>query len=258
MTSLNTKQRKLRRYATIAQIELVDVEPHTEFSPTAVSFMIVGKRRCEILGVASGMRARVGRWRRDYDSDGEETRLGWGEERFVDIEEDRVKDGLDHLLCATCSETKTSSKNNEWNSNKILIIDDDDENGGASPSSVAKATRLIPLIEKWYSLASNPYTYDNTDVVAATRVERGEPGLRVNPTALLRKVRRDLGPMPPPSKPTSMAIWGAALINPLPALGVSTEIRGAILHVDGAEAKLSVLERGLVKSINNLNGSQPL
>ena len=257
MTSLNTKQRKLRRYATIAQIELVDVEADTDFSPTAVTFMIVGKRRCEILGAASEMKARVGRWRRDYDADGEETRLGWGDERFVDIEEGRMKDDLDSLLCATCSETKTLSSN-EWNSNKILVIDENGDDDGATPASVAKATNLIPLIEKWYSLASNPYTFENTDVVAATRIERGKPGLRVNPTALLRKVRRDLGPMPPPSKPTSMAVWAAALINPLPALGVSTEIRGAILHVEGADAKLDVLERGLVKSINNLNGSQPL
>ena len=58
MTSLNAKQRKLRRYATVAKIELVDVEADTEFEPTAVTFMIVGQRQCEILAGTIFWRAR--------------------------------------------------------------------------------------------------------------------------------------------------------------------------------------------------------
>jgi hypothetical protein len=77
---------------------MVDVEPDTEFSPTAVTFIIAGKRRCEILGGATSMKIRVGRWRRDYDPDGEEARLGWGEEKFVDIDQTRVRPDIVYAL----------------------------------------------------------------------------------------------------------------------------------------------------------------
>lgn len=75
---------------------------------------------------------------------------------------------------------------------------------------------------------------------------------------MIRKVQQEIGPQPSPSCPTSFAVWGAALINPLPALGVATELRGAVLEAPGAERKLAVLERGLIKSINNLDGTRPL
>lgn len=254
MTSINTKQRRLRRYATVARIELVDVEPDTEFSPTAVSFMIVGKRCCEILGCAKGMKTRVGRWRRDYDPGGEEARLGWGYESFVDVEEERLDDNLALL---SNGESKCTLKN-EWNANTIRIIDVDAEDINATNTAIVKATSIVPLLEEWYSLASNQAIYNNIYITAATRIERGQPGLRVNAAKLLAKVRSELGPMPPPSKPTALATWGAALINPVPALGVSPEIRGAVMHVQGADAKLAVLEKGIVRSLCNLNGTMPL
>ena len=89
-------------------------------------------------------------------------------------------------------------------------------------------------MERWIALASDQTTYDNVDVVAATRRKSGEPGLSVNASALLRKVQQDLGPMPSPDNPTAFAVWGAALINSLPALGVSAELRGAMLESEGA------------------------
>ena len=45
----------------------------------------------------------------------------------------------------------------------------------------------------------------------------------------LAGVLADLGPMPPAARPRDRATWVAALINPLPALGVSLEIRPAVL-----------------------------
>ena len=79
MTSLNNRQRRIRRFGVIARIELVDVdgddndvntnddipEQYKHLStPTQVSFSIVGKRRCEILGKGIDMKERIGRWRR--------------------------------------------------------------------------------------------------------------------------------------------------------------------------------------------------
>lgn len=222
-------------------------------SPTSVTFSIVGKRRCEVLGPAKDMKHRIGRWRRGYDPDGEESRCGWGEERFVDKSDEYQSSEVDSESSSggECDDT-------QWNTNKVLIIDESSEDATATSDAIAKATYLIPLVERWISLASDQTTYDNVDVVARTRRKSGEPGLSVNASALIRKVQKDLGPMPSPLRPISFAVWGAALINPLPALGVSTEIRGAVLEADGAERKLGVLERGLVKSLNNLDGTRPL
>jgi len=69
-------------FGVVARIELVDVdgddndddtnddipEQYKHLStPTQVSFSIVGKRRCEILGKGKDMKERMGRWRRGYD-----------------------------------------------------------------------------------------------------------------------------------------------------------------------------------------------
>ena len=263
ITSLNSRQRKLRRFGVIARIELVDVDTNDAMEedsllsiPTSVTFSIAGKRRCEILGPSNDMKQRVGRWRRVYDPNGEGDRLGWGEERFVDSNSDDTI-SLD-VLGESATAVTITSDDTLWNTNKVLIIDEDSEDSEPSSNAVASAAYLIPLIERWISLASEQTTYDNVDVVARTRRKAGQPGLSVNASALLRKVQLELGPMPSPERPTAFAVWGAALINPLPPLGVATEIRGAVLDAVGAERKLAVLERGLVKSINNLDGTKPL
>ncbi|KAL7545332.1 hypothetical protein ACHAWF_008681 [Thalassiosira exigua] len=263
MTSLNSRQRKVRRFGVVARIELVDVDsedpnkgnPEDEknssgllSTPTAVTFIIAGKRRCEILGVANGMKDSIGRWRRGYDPDGEESRLGWGDERFVDKSDANQFD----------SDLANTFDDAQWSDSKVVLIDEDSEDAKATSDAIAKATYLIPLVERWIALASDQTTYDNVDVVAGTRRKSGEPGLSINASALIRKVQQDLGPMPSPESPSAFAVWGAALINPLPALGVATEVRGAVLEADGAEKKLGVFERCLIKSINNLDGTRPL
>lgn len=253
MTSINNRQRRMRRFGVVAKIELVDVDASSDpiFSPTSVTFCIAGtKQRCEILGPKEGMSTRIGRWRRSYDPDGEESRLGWGNESFVDraIEVPHFDD-----MAASLELSET-----QWTNSRIRIIDDVEEDANASAEAVAKATQIIPLMEQWLALASDQTTYDNVDVVARTRRKTGQPGLTVNAAALLRRVQQELGPRPPPEQPTLLALWGSALINPLPALGVSTELRGAVLEAEGAANKLAILERGLIKSINNLNGSRPL
>mmetsp|Transcript_10221 Transcript_10221/g.22721 ORF Transcript_10221/g.22721 Transcript_10221/m.22721 type:complete len:206 (-) Transcript_10221:1406-2023(-) len=203
------------------------------------------------------MKHRIGRWRRCYDPDGEESRLGWGEERFVDKSSTDEHEETAEIMEESESPSVNNCDDTQWSTNKVCIIDEGSEDDATS-DAIAKATYLIPLIEQWLSLASDQMTYDNVDVVAGTRRKSGEPGLRVNASALIRKVQQELGPMPSPECPTAFAVWGAALLNPLPALGVATEIRGAVLEAEGAERKLGVLERGLIKSINNLDGTRPL
>ena len=82
MTSINNRQKKISRFGTICRIELVDAENDGNnydnddmlSIPTSVTFTIAGKRRCEILGNNS-MKTCIGRWRRGYDPDGEESRV---------------------------------------------------------------------------------------------------------------------------------------------------------------------------------------
>ena len=259
MTSINNRQRRMRRFGVVAKIELVDVDASSDsnnnFSPTSVTFCIAGsKRRCEILGPKERMKTRIGRWRRSYDPDGEESRLGWGVESFVDSSKE-VPNRSNFHNTEVSSETSDITK---WTNSRVRIIDDAEEDAHVTAEAVAKATQIVPLIEQWLALASNQTTYDNVDVVARTRRKSGQPGLTVDAAALLRRVQRELGQRPPPELPTALALWGSALINPLPALGVSTELRGAVLEAEGAMNKLAILERCLIKSINNLNGTRPL
>lgn len=255
MVSVNHFKRMIRRNGVICRIELVDVPRKVSESGkplTAVDFQLVALRSCRLFGPATDMKARVGRWRRSYDPDGEQSVCGFGEERFVDvprgaaswIEEERIQalkedvpftEWTDIPVDCACTETQSDDK-----------------------AAIQKVERIIPLLEQWEKLASNPKTYDNTDVVAASRVMKGQPGLRIDPAALIRRVHKDLGARPPATDPSALALWGAALINPLPPLGVSPEIRGRILEAPDALSKLDILEWGVKRSIANLEGTAPL
>lgn len=71
MTSVNNRQRRMLQYAVATRIVIVDVEGDetrarmtmykmiTISSPSAVTFSVVGKKRCEILGIYSGMKTRI-------------------------------------------------------------------------------------------------------------------------------------------------------------------------------------------------------
>ena len=251
MTSLNNRQRRMRRFGVVAKIEFVDMDGDLE-DCTAVSFVLLGRQRCEIMGPADSMSERIGRWRRGYDPDGEESRLGWGPESFV--KKTSPEEDIGHPTSSIQIESPPDVS--VWTTNRIRILDDTSED--VDPATIDHATRLIPLVERWIDLASDESTYDNTEVVAATRRKSGEPGLSVDAAALIRKVQSELGEMPRPSTPTAFCLWVAALINPLPPLGVSTECRGAILEAKSAKVRLEILERTLVKSLNNLDGTRPL
>ena len=258
MVSVNHTQRKIRRNGVVCRIELIDAPNADGVSSngnimTAVDFQLVGLRRCRVVGIPEGMKARIGRWRRQYDPDGEESVLGFGEERFVDVDEENASMPTD--LTVQPEKMKGLSYQ-EWSYAQVdCAIEDADNN---QEEVVQKAESLIPLLEKWQQLASDVQTYDNTDVVASSRVMKGQPGLRVDPAALIRKVIADLGKQPSPTDPVAFALWGTGLINPVPELGCSPEIRGRVLEAPDAMTKLKILEWGAKKSIANLNGSAPL
>jgi hypothetical protein len=57
----------------------------------------------------------------------------------------------------------------------------------------------------------------------------------------LEELFRDLGPMPPAEDCDDRAMWVAAMINPLPALGVAYEIRPAVLTAQSPTTRLQVV-----------------
>lgn len=107
---------------------------------------------------------------------------------------------------------------------------------GSAPDTAA-ASQLEPLVAAWCALVRKGH-------------ER-EPGQ-------LDTLLADLGPMPSAGDPDERALWCAALVNPLPALGVAFEVRPAVLTADSAELRLQIVRAALERSIAHLDGSKPI
>lgn len=244
MVSLNNRTRKLLIDGVVCKLEVMDAVAKEDRIPTAVDFSLFGLQRCRV--VTDDGRARVGRWRRGYDPDGEESRLGWGEEVFL------TPDNAPSTATVHLDDHRPAT---EW-STTMVQLDDLEDDDMDDPATVELASHIPLLLDEWQELAGKDRTYENTSVVATARVQTGQPGLYLRPAALLRNVRAELGPIP--SNPTDLALYGAALINPLPALGVSPEIRGRVLAASSALRRLEILEWGINRSMRNLRGERPL
>ena len=72
------------------------------------------------------------------------------------------------------------------------------------------------------------------------------------------KLLDQLGDIPPEDQPSERAFWIGALINPLPALGVSMEIRPSLLMARSAEERVDVALTGIWGSIKHMDGSSRL
>ena len=101
---------------------------------------------------------------------------------------------------------------------------------------ISKAEALEPLVREWSELVR---------------------GGRERAPGQLDRVLEDIGPMPSSKQPSARALWVAALINPLPALGVALEVRPAALMAPTADLRLQVAEMGLRDSIERLQAPGP-
>jgi len=69
-------------------------------------------------------------------------------------------------------------------------------------------------------------------------------------------IKRSLGPMPAPEqKPNALAFWAAGLLNPSPALAVSSEIRAMVLNEQSTLGRLELVRKAFKVSIEALGGS---
>jgi len=112
-----------------------------------------------------------------------------------------------------------------------------DPPGAVATKELRLAEQLSPLVGEWVSL------------VRTTGRER-QPGQ-------MDGLLKDLGPMPDAEDACERAFWAAALINPLPALGVCAEIRPVVLEAADASARLKVVHSALVDSIARLRSMPP-
>lgn len=284
MTSLNYFTRTIRRHGTVVKLVGMDAPTTTPTNnnntstggkqqqqqkrgvPTAVDFSLVGHSRCRVVGSRKEMTQRIGRWRRAYDPNGEETMLGWGEERFTDASDELstamipVEDvDTDGRSLANNNRRSRKEWSDCWVEVQLEQVEKEQGEDSLPEEVISLQERLPNMVDEWYALASNIGTYDNTNVTASTRVKTGMPGLYVEPEKLLQRVTNQLGPRPSVSEdPTAFCFWVAALINPLPVLGVSLEIRGKLQEAATIERRLRIVEMGLRRSIDNLTGKAPL
>jgi len=113
-----------------------------------------------------------------------------------------------------------------------LIVDD------VSEADVEAAKALPPLVDEW------------CEQVLRMNVERFE--------GQLNGVVEDLGEMPSPESPGDLAFWVAALVNPLPALGVAFEIRPKVLAARSVSDRLKIARKGIEGSIEHITGRRLL
>lgn len=105
-------------------------------------------------------------------------------------------------------------------------------------TDVSEARHLPPLVARWRTLV--------------------EGGHHERFQGQVQAVLDDLGPMPPPQAAGHMALWVAALINPLPALGVAYEIRPSVLAAPTVAERLRFVREGIAGSIGHVRGTAPL
>ncbi|CAE7797332.1 unnamed protein product, partial [Symbiodinium sp. CCMP2456] len=111
-------------------------------------------------------------------------------------------------------------------------------NDETSEEDVKLAETLVPLVDEW----------------TATLMEMGKERY----DGQLSDILKDLGDMPEAKAPGELAIWVAALVNPIPALGVAYEIRPAVLSASSVRERLEVAIEGIRGSIDHISGKRKL
>ena len=109
--------------------------------------------------------------------------------------------------------------------------------GPSTSAANALAESVAPMVSEW------------VDLVRSTNRER-EP-------LQITRVLSDLGPMPDAEQAGDRALWVAALINPMPALGVALEVRAAVLDAADSLARMQVVHEALADSISRLKSMPP-
>mmetsp|Transcript_839 Transcript_839/g.1782 ORF Transcript_839/g.1782 Transcript_839/m.1782 type:complete len:352 (-) Transcript_839:609-1664(-) len=136
---------------------------------------------------------------------------------------------------------------------KAVRKDDDDYNAETEDYDRMSVARAIMKAEEFTS--PNMNMADNLSLVDRW-IELARE--RERATGQIDGILKDLGTIPPADQPSERAFWIGALINPIPAMGVSLEIRPALLTARKAEQRVEVALNGILRSIKYMEGSARL
>eukprot|EP01045_Picozoa_sp_COSAG04_P002533 COSAG04_NODE_92_length_26689_cov_12.755434_18_plen_453_part_00 len=100
-----------------------------------------------------------------------------------------------------------------------------------------RAELLLVLLEQWLKLARD--------------------GGHERRDGQLDGILRRLGPTPPPTRPSALAMFAGALVNPMPGLGVAKEVRASLLKAVTAAERLELVTAALRDSIKRLRFADP-
>lgn len=141
-----------------------------------------------------------------------------------------------------------------WTEARVDFLDFEKEEGtetqGEDRMAVARA------IAKASQLTSPNMRLENTSSLIDRWIELAKE--REREPGQIDQLLKDIGGRPEEHEPSKLAFWVGALINPIPAMGVATEIRPALLTAKSAEERVQIACDGIHKSIKHMDGSAPL
>ena len=112
-----------------------------------------------------------------------------------------------------------------------------DTESTSAAGATLRAQELLPLINEWIVLARS----------SQRERRKGQ----------LDAILSDLGPSPDADHADDLALWTAALICPLPPIGVAIDVRPAVLGATDALARVSLVGGALVDSIARMRTLPP-
>ena len=163
----------------------------------------------------------------DFAPDAPDSKNGEDGEAVLLGEDDAVKGA--HPAAATRGQRKETSGGD---TDDASVANQGTREPFDSEANARAAAELAPLVSEWKAL-----------------VREGGHERRKGQLDLIES---HIGPMPPSGEPARVAAWVAALINPIPALGVAYEIRPALLMARDTRGMLRVAREGIVTSIERL------
>lgn len=222
MLGVDRANRKMMRHGT--ELEILRVEQQDDGS---IAVELVGTRCFQLVGDP---------WLQEPGLDAEPTTPAplsavaaatEDSEKFI-VARVEMQDGAQ--LLSTVESVELSAE-----SEQIL---EDSVGEADKQANLQMSTELEALVDSW------------CDLVVRNGFERK--------AGQVARIIRDLGDLPDANDPYDRALWVAALINPLPALGVAMEIRPAVLQATSTANALAVVTSGILSSIAHLNTSKPL
>jgi len=138
-----------------------------------------------------------------------------------------------------------------WTEARINFLDSSDEiKSSQSTQERMAVARAISKAEQFDSPSAN---MDGNLSLVERWIELAKENERE--VGQIDRLLECIGEIPPSDEPTERALWIGALINPLPAMGVATEIRPRLLTAQSAEQRVDVALEGILRSIRHMDGS---